>query len=101
MKSTTLTELAIISSIYLAVSVIQWLLRITIAERFLSDPFHNMIDLCSISNISILILTHPLHGYYIHGRSVHDQADTDMISMNQYLHRERVMSLNLFFLFLI
>ncbi|VDK88425.1 unnamed protein product [Litomosoides sigmodontis] len=87
--STTLSELAIISSVYLTVSMIQWLLRITIVERFLLDPFHNMIDLCSISNISVLILTHPLHGYYIHGRSVHDQADTDMIRMNQYLYRER------------
>ncbi|KAL3995461.1 Meckelin (Transmembrane protein 67) family protein [Acanthocheilonema viteae] len=87
--STTLSELAIISSLYLIVSAIQWFLRITIVERFLLDPFHNMIDLCSISNISILVLTHPLHGYYIHGRSVHDQADTDMIKMNQYLHRER------------
>ncbi|VIO94856.1 MGC26979 protein, putative [Brugia malayi] len=88
-KSTTLSELAIISSIYLTVSVIQWIFRVTIVEQLFLDPFHNMIDLCSISNISILALTHPLHGYYIHGRSVHDQADTDMIRMNQYLHRER------------
>ncbi|CAG9536684.1 unnamed protein product [Cercopithifilaria johnstoni] len=87
--STTLSELAIISSIYLAVSVIQWLLNITVIERFLLDPFHNLIDLCSISNISVLVLTHPLHGYYIHGRSVHDRADTDMVEMNQCLQRER------------
>ncbi|VDO42659.1 unnamed protein product [Onchocerca flexuosa] len=69
--------------------MIQWFFRITITERLLLDPFHNMIDLCSISNISVFVLTHPLHGYYIHGRSVHDRADTDMIKMNQYLHRER------------
>lgn len=70
--------------------MIQWFFRITVAERLISDPFHNMIDLCSISNISVLVLTHPLHGYYIHGRSIHDQADTDMAMMDQYLHRERV-----------
>uniref|UniRef100_A0A0R3RLE1 Meckelin n=1 Tax=Elaeophora elaphi TaxID=1147741 RepID=A0A0R3RLE1_9BILA len=87
--STTLSELAIISSIYLTISAIQWFICVTVVEQLSLDPFHNLIDLCSISNISVLVLTHPLHGYYIHGRSVHDQADTDMIRMNQYLHRER------------
>lgn len=68
----------------------QWMFHVVVIERLVLDPFHNMIDLCSIANISVLALTHPLHGYYIHGRSVHGQADTDMAEMNQFLHKERV-----------
>ncbi|KHN84007.1 Meckelin [Toxocara canis] len=67
----------------------QWIFHVLIVERILIDPFHNIIDLCSIANISVLSLTHPLYGYYIHGRSVHGRADTDMLHMNQYLQNER------------
>ncbi|VDM99868.1 unnamed protein product, partial [Thelazia callipaeda] len=87
--STKLTNLAIISSIYLAVSIFQWIFRVIIIERLFFDPFHSMIDLCSIANISILTLTHSLHGYYIHGRSVHGEADIDMARMNRNLHKEQ------------
>lgn len=34
-------------------------------------------------------MTHPLRGFYIHGRSVHGMADTDMHEMNKFLEREK------------
>uniref|UniRef100_A0A8C8ASK5 Transmembrane protein 67 n=1 Tax=Otus sunia TaxID=257818 RepID=A0A8C8ASK5_9STRI len=38
--------------------------------------------------ISVFLLSHNCFGYYIHGRSVHGQADTNMEEMNMNLKRE-------------
>uniref|UniRef100_A0A158QLM6 PKD_channel domain-containing protein n=1 Tax=Haemonchus placei TaxID=6290 RepID=A0A158QLM6_HAEPC len=65
------------------------ILQVAVVERMITDPFHNFIDLCSIANISVLALTHPLHGHYIHGRSPHGRADTGMAEMNDFLQKER------------
>lgn len=40
--------------------------------------------------ISVLLLSHRCFGYYIHGRSVHGHADTNMEEMNNNLKREAV-----------
>lgn len=40
--------------------------------------------------ISVLLLSHRCFGYYIHGRSVHGHADTNMEEMNNNLRRETV-----------
>ncbi len=85
-----MTRFAIASGLYLFVAFAQWLINVTIIERAIADHFHNFIDLCSVANISVLSLTHPQFGYYIHGRSVHGHADTNMNEMNQMLQRERV-----------
>jgi meckelin len=38
--------------------------------------------------VSVFILQDALHGYYIHGRSVHGYADTDMWEMREHLRKE-------------
>lgn len=38
----------------------------------------------------MLLLSHRCFGYYIHGRSVHGHADTNMEEMNNHLKREAV-----------
>lgn len=38
----------------------------------------------------MLLLSHRCFGYYIHGRSVHGHADTNMDEMNTNLKREAV-----------
>ncbi|NXW16104.1 MKS3 protein, partial [Circaetus pectoralis] len=40
------------------------------------------------SIISVFLLSHSCFGYYIHGRSVHGHADTNMEEMNMNLKRE-------------
>ncbi|XP_077577450.1 meckelin-like isoform X4 [Stigmatopora nigra] len=52
------------------------------------DKFLQFVDLCSVSNISVLLLPQKCFGYYIHGRSVHGHADTNMEEMNKNLRRE-------------
>jgi len=48
------------------------------------------IDLLSLSNISMIIFDESYHGYYVHGRSVHPYADTDMIDISHNLAKEAV-----------
>ena len=38
----------------------------------------------------MFLLSHRCFGYYIHGRSVHGHADTNMEEMNMNLKREAV-----------
>ncbi|XP_064444198.1 meckelin isoform X2 [Mirounga angustirostris] len=57
-------------------------------ERFIEDKIRQFVDLCCMSNISVFLLSHKCFGYYIHGRSVHGHADTNMEEMNMNLKRE-------------
>jgi len=82
-------------------------------ERFVEHKTQQFIDLCSVSNVSslvtatvvytvtnfslpptpqvsMLILSHMRFGYYIHGRSPHGQADTNMKEMCRHLKNEAV-----------
>ncbi|KAK0417774.1 hypothetical protein QR680_013203 [Steinernema hermaphroditum] len=74
--------------VFLGVGFAQWTFGVLVVENLFTDPFHNFIDLCSVANVSVLALTHSLYGFYIHGRSVHGRADTGMLEMNEFLHRE-------------
>lgn len=86
--------------------------------HFVEDKIRQFVDLCSVSNvssghcmkpffsvfmawiniffvfvsvqISVFILSYRCFGYYIHGRSVHGHADTNMEEMNNNLRREAV-----------
>ena len=57
-------------------------------RRFIEDKLLNFIDLCSVSNISVLILTDHQFGYYIHGLSPHGTTDVNMKEMLMNLERE-------------
>lgn len=76
------------STIYLIVAFCQWLFMIVFYERFIEDKVQQYVDLCSISNISLFIMDHLLFGYYIHGKSVHRQADTDFKNLLEMMRRE-------------
>ena len=53
-------------------------------------PTHvqNLVDLASITNISIFILTDKLHGYYIHGQNPSGESDTNAEALKTYLDNE-------------
>ena len=61
-----------------------------IYERFFEHKIRQFVDLCSVSNVSVFIMTRKLFGFYVHGRSVHGHADTNMRGMNINLHKEQV-----------
>ena len=58
--------------------------------RFISNPIQNFVDLCSLCNVSVVILSHDQFGYYIHGRTVHGFGDMSLKQMHECLKREEV-----------
>ncbi|XP_055326927.1 meckelin [Sitodiplosis mosellana] len=83
-----LEMLAIGLIIYSVCYAIQRLFNFIIYERYILNSVQQFIDICSMSNISMFIFAIDSYGYYIHGRSPHGFADTDMCSMLQQLRRE-------------
>ncbi|XP_078066710.1 meckelin-like [Mustelus asterias] len=75
-------------SMWLAVGLAQVIFCVGFCERFVEDKIQQFVDLCSVSNVSVLVLLHRCYGYYIHGRSVHGQADIGMESMCLNLKKE-------------
>ncbi|XP_039494895.1 meckelin isoform X1 [Drosophila santomea] len=74
-----------------AAYLLTYLLQIIGHQLFVSNPLQKFIDLCSLANISLFSLTEPGFGFYIHGRSPHGFADTDMSSMILQLQRTQTM----------
>ncbi|XP_016960614.2 meckelin [Drosophila biarmipes] len=74
-----------------AIYLLTYLLQIIGHHLFIANPLQKFIDLCSLANISLFSLTEPGFGYYIHGRSPHGFADTDMSSMILQLQRTQTM----------
>jgi meckelin len=73
------------SFLWIFMMMFQYLWCHLIYWRFLGNPFFNFLDLCSMSNISVLVMTSQSHGYYLHGKSVHSHADVDMKKLSQCL----------------
>eukprot|EP00042_Codosiga_hollandica_P036955 m.287014 g.287014 ORF g.287014 m.287014 type:complete len:974 (+) comp55006_c0_seq2:130-3051(+) len=82
-----LLRFAVISFLFLCVGIGQYIWHI-LDQRFGGNALGDFTDLCSIANISVFILSHSLAGHYVHGRSVHGYADTDMKSMRDQLKKE-------------
>ncbi|XP_077023320.1 meckelin isoform X3 [Tamandua tetradactyla] len=79
---------AVSTSLWLVIGSIQILFFAAFYERFIEDKIRQFVDLCCMSNISVFLLSNKCFGYYIHGRSVHGHADTNMEEMNMNLKRE-------------
>ncbi|XP_057690557.1 meckelin isoform X1 [Corythoichthys intestinalis] len=76
------------ATLWLCIGLLQVIFFTVFYEHFMEDKIRQFVDLCSISNISVLLLPQRCFGYYIHGRSVHGHADTNMEEMNNNLRRE-------------
>ncbi|XP_041844911.1 meckelin isoform X2 [Melanotaenia boesemani] len=77
------------ATLWLCIGLLQVIFFTVFYEHFVEDKIRQFVDLCSVSNISVLLFSHRCFGYYIHGRSVHGHADTNMEEMNNNLKRER------------
>ncbi|KAI3638509.1 hypothetical protein MIR68_003007 [Amoeboaphelidium protococcarum] len=85
---------AIISFIWLMIEVCQLFIKHAVVDRLTPDPLLNLMDTSSLANISIFIMDCPYHGYYLHGKSVHQLADVDFQQFNAYLLREQSAVMN-------
>lgn len=66
----------------------QSLFRHLLYDRYYRNRITQYIDLLSLSNVSLFVMDEKCHGYYIHGRSVHTTADTNMEELNDFLRSE-------------
>lgn len=91
---------AVILLLSVTIGIGQWLFQTFIYERFIEDKMGQFVDLCSIANISVFVLQERYFGfvpctrsslmlarYYVHGKSVHGFADTDMLEMREQLRK--------------
>ncbi|CAF0714886.1 unnamed protein product [Brachionus calyciflorus] len=81
-------RIAMASSMYLGIGLFQYVFYIFFYIRCISDKIGQFVDFCSVSNISMFIMTHTQYGYYIHGRSPHGYSDVSMQQMSKALSRE-------------
>eukprot|EP00833_Pecoramyces_ruminatium_P008275 jgi/Orpsp1_1/1182307/evm.model.c7180000080766.1 len=73
---------------WFSICCVQMFLRWAIYGRYYKNRMLQFIDLLSLSNISMIIFDENYHGYYVHGRSVHPYADTDIIDIAHNLSKE-------------
>ena len=70
-------------------SCIQWIWRFVFYDRFYSEPRgQRFIDLSSVTNISVLILTEKYKSFYIHGRSPYHHSDCSMDELLESFRKE-------------
>ena len=65
----------------------QYVLR-RIIQPWLPTPTTEFLDLCSVANVSVLILQDSLRGYYIHGQSPLGKADVTLQELIRFLEEE-------------
>lgn len=74
---------------YFVVVAIQYVLSLFIWERYVEEnPSNHFIDLCTILKISVLFMDAKYRGYYVHGNSPHEFADTHMEQLALQLSQE-------------
>ncbi len=80
---------AIVSTLWISIALAQYLYYRLFHFRFVKNPLWLFVDLCSLSNISLLLLSEDCFGYYIHGQSPHPHADADFRELYEYLKNEK------------
>ena len=81
--------IAVDSFFWIVVPLVFYFLQHHIYYRFIDvHPLRGFIDVCSVSNISIIMLLESNWGYYIHGESIHAHADASMAEFQENLRRE-------------
>lgn len=74
---------------WIVVSLFQYLWNFLFWQRFVAEsPEQQFVDLCTIAKVSILVLDEQYHGYYLHCRSPHQNADSTMAELVEMLHKE-------------
>lgn len=82
-------RIAICAFFWLVVCLVLHVIEFQIYYRFfVVHPLQAFVDLCSVSNVSVMILLEPQWGYYIHGESIHAHADVSIEEFQENLFLE-------------
>lgn len=77
------------SFLFLIIAYVQLILRKVMSTWF-PTSLQNFVDLCVVSNISLLILDDSLHGYYIHGITPLVKADMALEELHEGLSDDKM-----------
>ena len=75
------------TSILFIAGLTQYVL-VRVVQFWIPTKKTEFLDLCSVANISVLILSDSLRGYYLHGQSPLGMADTTLYQLAQFLEEE-------------
>jgi meckelin len=75
------------SFIMWSIVIVQYIL-VRFRHVVINPTITEFTDLCSVANISILIMTDKVHGYYIHGKAPWSQSDVPMGWLKAQLDKE-------------
>lgn len=64
----TSARFVVVTLVFGVLGILQWIYRIGFYERYFENEIQDFVDLCTLGNISVFILSAKQHGYYIHGR---------------------------------
>lgn len=76
------------TSILFIVGLAQYIL-VRVVQLWIPTKKTEFLDLCSVANMSVLILSDSLRGYYLHGQSPLGMADTTLYQLAQFLEEEK------------
>lgn len=87
-KQYQVLRFAFTSFVWLLLILFQFIWIKFIIWPIFGSPFLNFVDLCTTSNISVLIRISSSHGFYIHGKSPTGQTDIELDKMRQNFELE-------------
>lgn len=64
----TCARFVTLTIIFGLIGIVQWMYKIGFHERYVNNKIQDFVDLCTMGNISVLILAAKQYGFYIHGR---------------------------------
>lgn len=73
--------------LFLVIMAVQYVLEV-LNSYFDSLNFQEFIDLCSVGNMSVLLMDQHYHGYYIHGKAPWGRSDLTMSELKELLDSE-------------
>ncbi|OHT06036.1 hypothetical protein TRFO_05677 [Tritrichomonas foetus] len=88
-KEYLILRFAFTSFVWLLLVLVEFIWCRFIFWPLFGNPFLNFVDLCSTSNISVLIRMSSFQGYYIHGRNTHGRADEELNELRKQLDAEK------------
>lgn len=85
-KTYKILRFAFVAFLWIIFMVFEYI--VNFAFMFMANPFMKFLDLCTMANCSVLVLTTKTNGFYLHGRSIFSHADESMEKMNSNLQSE-------------
>lgn len=79
----------VVTMIVFLIAIIKYALIMAFNWRY-PTQYQEFVDLCSATNMSVIMFNEEMQGYYIHGQSGNGSADVDARQLRLNLHQEAI-----------